>query len=133
MNYKFDFLIDKLNSRLGEQAVSNLVMQAEHVPEMANQANAIEPDSLTQPQSARDQVEQPIWLLATAQRLASSNGRPSYQGPLQLIHGPHRIASHWWVTPHSRDYYIARQHSGRLLWIYFERIQQRWYWHGAFA
>ena len=33
----------------------------------------------------------------------------------------------------SRDYYIAKRGNGQLLWIFYDRVQSRWFLHGLFG
>ncbi len=75
---------------------------------------------------------QPSWLLDPPLRLHVPRERPHYQGELQLLLGPHRVEGGWWGWPgqplqngHTgsapqvqRDYYLARNPSGQLLWIF---------------
>ena len=77
--------------------------------------------------------KQPLWLLPKPQCLAKKNNKPIYNGPLNIINGPDRISSHWWLKHQSRDYYMARQKNGRLLWVYFDRSRRDWYLHGLFS
>lgn len=90
---------------------------------------------------------QPSWLLNPPLRLQSgasqagaprqsSQERPHYQGELQLLLGPQRVESGWWgwpgqplQSPHAgsapqvqRDYYLARNPRGQLLWIFRVRV-----------
>lgn len=78
---------------------------------------------------------QPSWLLDPPLRLLSQQERPFYQGELQLLLGPQRIEGGWWgwpgqALPHGRggpapqvqrDYYLARNPQGQLLWIFRAR------------
>ena len=77
--------------------------------------------------------DQPLGLLAHPQKLTQHAKLPYLQGPLTIIHGPDRLSSHWWQKLQSRDYFIARQHSGRLLWIFYDRVQKNWFLHGLFS
>ena len=144
---QFDRLIDRLHSRLGHQALQVLSTDSEHLPELASRQKAISMEregqqTYNQPkkssqatQSLADEIEhdQPLWLFEHPQRLQQHAQQPYLDGPLTIIHGPDRLASHWWVGLQSRDYYIVRQVSGRLLWVYYERTQQHWYLHGTYA
>ncbi|CAA0119921.1 Protein ImuB [BD1-7 clade bacterium] len=76
---------------------------------------------------------QPLWLLPKPRYLSQKQQQPWYQGPLRLINGPDRITSHWWSGLQYRDYFIARQHNGRLLWVFYEHSRKSWYLHGFFA
>ncbi|MGM9514666.1 DNA polymerase Y family protein [Roseateles sp. DB2] len=78
---------------------------------------------------------QPSWLLEPPLRLLSQQERPAYQGELQLLLGPQRVEGGWWGWPGralaqehggqapqvQRDYYLARNPQGQLLWIFRAR------------
>ncbi|MFT5571936.1 MAG: protein ImuB [Cryomorphaceae bacterium] len=142
---QFKQLIDKFSSRLGHTALFRVYAESEHLPELANgRQHAVQetPATYAKQQERQDQnpaqqnkvlQDQPLWLLESPQRLAQQQSQPLYEGPLSIIHGPDRISSHWWAKLQSRDYFIARQRSGRLLWIYFDRSLRNWYLHGLFA
>ncbi|WP_310461467.1 DNA polymerase Y family protein [Sphaerotilus sp.] len=90
-------------------------------------------------------VPQPTWVLAEPVRLAVRNHRPCYQGPLQLLIGPHRVEAGWWHGPTAlprvqRDYWVAFGAQAGVLWIYQERPTERtpgtepgWFLQGHFA
>lgn len=142
-------LIDKLIARMGPQAVYQLHIKSEHLPELRNKRQTINSQSASKDEylSVLDSSRcgallqsQPVWLLskpqpitedATGYPLAIEGGRA--QWPLQIIHGPHRIVSHWWRRNQRRDYFIARQRDGRLLWVFFDLGLQRWFLHGFFG
>lgn len=142
-------LVDKLIARMGPRAVYQLQIKSEHLPELRNNCleinsrrtinseQTIFPDRSIASESLRSQ---PIWLLNKPQPMpGDSSGRPQLiesdriQQQLQIIHGPHRIVSHWWRLNQRRDYFIARSYDGRLLWIFFDLGQQRWFLHGFFG
>lgn len=80
----------------------------------------------------------PAWLLDAPQRLDLRHERPWRQGPLQLLAGPERIEAGWWeVDTVTRDYFIASDPTGALLWIFRERpvhgASATWYLHGLFG
>ena len=62
---------------------------------------------------------QPIGLLPEPQLIACNfSGQPceaadnaAEKTPLQLIHGPDRIVSHWWRNPQRRDYFMVFLHN----------------------
>jgi protein ImuB len=126
-------LLDKLASRLGYDALYKVSAQAEHLPELINQRCQVEQSLATTKSAVSDFKDEPLWLLEHPKRLFQKNKEPVHKGPLKIIHGPHRVISHWWSSLHSRDYYIAQQVSGQLLWVYYDRKQQDWYLHGLFA
>ena len=109
---------------------------AEHRPERAwcvtePAIDARTAAAATAPASA---VTRPAWLLAAPQPLEASRGRP-HHGALQLLRGPERIESGWWdCNDVQRDYYVAKNNTGALLWIYREcRGERRWFLHGIFG
>jgi protein ImuB len=126
-------LLDKLANRLGYDTLYKVSAQAEHLPELVNKRCQFELTVVSKKIAIADYKDEPLWLLEQPKRLFQKNKEPIHKGPLMIIHGPHRIISHWWSSLYSRDYYIARQVSGQLLWIYFDRKQQDWYLHGLFA
>jgi protein ImuB len=77
----------------------------------------------------------PCWLLAAPQPLQSQHGRPQHHGALHLLEGPERIESGWWDDDDvRRDYYVAKDSHGALLWIYRECAgTKKWFLHGIFA
>jgi len=134
---QFSQLIDKLSNRLGDNALFHVHTKTEYLPELANGRQ----QAVNQETSVQDNLtalnnqlkDQPLWLLENPERLTQQHRQPHHQGPLNIIHGPDRITSHWWSKTQSRDYFIARQCSGRLLWIFFDRGNRSWYLQGLFA
>jgi protein ImuB len=129
-------LIEHLRARLGTEAVYGLASVAEHRPERAwrkKGSDLVIADSpATNPGVP---FARPLWLLATPEPLAQQHGRPCRQGVLELLEGPERIESGWWDGADvTRDYYIAHDARGSLLWIYREACGERqWFLHGVFG
>ncbi|MFT7527634.1 MAG: protein ImuB [Arenicella sp.] len=144
---QFNQLIDKLTNRLGQTALFRVKVAPEHLPELANDRQHAAQEThapyagrtssdlgLANPAGSSPPFkDQPLWLLDPPQRLAQRHQQPHHEGPLNIIHGPHRITSHWWNKLQSRDYFIVRQHHGRLLWVFFDRGEHCWFLHGLFA
>jgi protein ImuB len=130
-------LVEHLRARLGPQALYGIRHVAEHRPERAwcvaePAIDASAAATTTAPASA---VTRPAWLLAAPQPLEASRGRPRHHGALQLLRGPERIESGWWdCNDVQRDYYVAKNSAGALLWIYREcRGERQWFLHGIFG
>ena len=76
--------------------------------------------------------ERPLWLLPEPKPLQMSS-MP------KIISGPERIESGWWDGGDVvRDYYVARDPQGSLLWVYRQRAGEgaagsRWFLHGVFG
>jgi len=135
-------LVDKLVSRLGHSAIFDISEKNEHLPEFANEYSPINREQIQEtPNHYQTRLidskatfkDEPLWLLEKPRRLMQHNLEPLLEGRLNIIHGPNRISSHWWQAQQSRDYFIARQRSGRLLWIFFDRVNRNWFLHGLYA
>ena len=145
-------LIERLQARLGPEQVQRLVLVQDHRPE---QACIAEPAAATGAMTPRrapratsppahagmpEAGSRPVWLLREPQPLAERGHLPCLDGaPLQLLSGPERIESGWWDGGLAeRDYFIAQDADGALVWVFRARLplsaaQQGWYLHGRFG
>jgi len=121
-------LLDRLRSRLGLRAVTQLELRDAHLPEHSLAACLTAPHVCAPP---CNQAQRPFWLMHEAQLIRQEQGELHWNGPLNIIYGPERIEDNWWDKPVSRDYYIARQASGQPLWLYQDRHTQLWYVQGV--
>jgi protein ImuB len=127
-------LIEQLQARLGRDRVLRLASQADHRPEAACRLERATIDALSAAAASRTTEEmppaggalpRPTWLLTQPQPLAERQQRPWLGGPLMLLAGPERIETGWWDgNLVQRDYFIAADDDGLLLWIYRERPGQ---------
>jgi protein ImuB len=85
-------------------------------------------------------LKRPVWLLREPQPLREEGGTPLLSGrPLWLVAGPERIEAGWWDGGYAaRDYFIAQDNAGALLWVYrFRRAPELgevgWYLQGRFG
>ena len=145
-------LLEHLQARLGAQRVLRLQAVADHRPERATRVVA----ALTQPapgrpvplQDAGATLTRPAWLLPQPVPLPPGPApwaadRPWLDGrALRLVCGPERIESGWWDgEPVARDYFVACDEEGALLWVYRHRFAHApqvepaptWYLHGRFG
>jgi protein ImuB len=123
-------LIERLQARLGGDAVHGIGLQPEHRPERAWRALGA---NERLPREEADTSARPLWLVEPPRRLKEANGMPHDGGRLELLAGPERIESGWWDGEGvARDYFIARAPSSALLWVFRER-GGGWYLHGLFA
>jgi len=135
-------LVERLQARLGADAVRGLRLVPEHRPEKSGDILLF---SRSRPSSRHlagkagecphfPQLSRPVWLLAEPQPLEGSEP-PRYEGPLEIEQGPERIESGWWDgCDVQRDYYVARTQSGARLWIFRERrAPGGWFLHGVFG
>lgn len=148
-------LIDRLQARLGSEALQRITIQESHWPEYSwrsegvNTAPSNRPPSKslatknyremictnhTADRSASTQFTKPLWLLPQPQSLTERDNHPCWPTPLTLLRGPERIDNHWWQEEKSeRDYYVARNERGAVCWIFQNRETQRWFLHGLFG
>lgn len=122
-------LLDRLQARLGRDAVHGLQAAADHRPERA--WCWCEPG---QGGSAHARLDRPLWLLDEPRELEQRGARPWLGGALDLGDELERIETGWWDGFEvARDYFIATAASGQRLWIFRERAEpRRWFLHGVF-
>jgi protein ImuB len=89
-------------------------------------------------------LPRPAWIIETPLELKLQRDKPVYDSPLKLLAGPERIESGWWDDAMiARDYFIAENKLGQLLWIYreYDPIEKDknkadgkgWYLHGLYG
>lgn len=137
-------LLERLRARLGDEGVRQLQPLADHRPERAAHSSAVAlrraargaeaavPAAL-EPGTAALPLHRPVWLLSEPQPLAERQALPMLEGrPLQLLSGPERIESGWWDDElAARDYFIAQDADGSLVWVYRARLPALHGQHGA--
>ena len=130
--------LEHLQARLGDRGIKGIHCIAEHCPEYAGIETPHEqdhmPGQLPSPASAPD-CPRPLWLLPEPRLLVIRHGRLYHRRPLAILSGPERIETRWWSGADiRRDYYVAEEAGGGLLWIYHEKTaERRWFLHGLFA
>ena len=150
-------LIERLQSRLGRDALWRLALVADHRPERAfsrvpphdarggvrrpPEPRRVDHASGTQPRPAasdaarapcrQESASRPLWLLEAPRRIEPEDGRRE-----RLEISPHfeRIESGWWDGEDlRRDYHVARGASGVRYWVYREHRTRDWFIHGIFG
>jgi len=124
-------LVERLRARLGREAIHGLALVPEHRPELA--FREAEPGTMSNADTmgaAAGSMPRPLWLLARPEPVAEAS--------LTFLSGPERIESGWWDGRDARrDYFIAQQRNGALVWTYREHTADdgtvKWYVHGLFA
>ena len=145
--------IEKLSARLGPQAIRGLNVVPDHRPERSQRCEApgsrINERKIVSGQKKSQEAippesTRPVWLIETPVELKLQRQQPVYGSPLKLIAGPERIEAGWWDDALvARDYFIAENDLGQLLWIYREHSgssehnaaarNQSWYLQGLFG
>ena len=155
-------LLERFEARLGAHNIQRLQPVADHRPELATAVCQGGETALSRPRAAGTalilaapagptasasgdpahwpRIKRPVWLLREPQPLRDEAGTPLLSGrPLWLVAGPERIEAGWWDGGYAaRDYFIAQDHSGALLWVYrFRRAPEvgevGWYLQGRFG
>ena len=142
-------LLDRLQARLGDQAVQGLVCVDDHRPERASRWVA--PEAVAGPTRAISSPTadpagphasapctlEPLWLLPEPEPLDERQGRPVHAGgPLVLRTRPQRIEAGWFDgQPVCRDYHVAEGPDHRLRWVFLQRAGDghAWFLHGWFG
>jgi protein ImuB len=144
--------IERLSARLGPQAVMGLKVIPDHRPECSQRFQAAGTSGMNGRKSVPgeekhreampSELTRPAWLMETPLELKLQRQQPVYGSPLKLIAGPERIEAGWWDDALvARDYFIAENDLGQLLWIYREHSEhnavaaknQSWYLQGLFG
>ena len=134
-------LQDRLRIRLGDQAVKQSALRASHIPEFAwqyrdNLSHRLERTGrkadAEQSLPARHKLR-PNWLLPRPAPLSIRKGELHWQGKVTLLGRPERIGGYWWQRAVSRDYFIARNDQGALLWVFQNKRNRRWFVQGLFG
>ncbi len=132
--------VERLNARLGASTICGLTPHADYRPERA--WRACQPGAGANANETSSPIPllpfaRPLWLLSTPRPLRETGAAPHEPdgNPLSLLAGPERIEAGWWDGRHvARDYFVARNKTQSLLWIYRERdVTARWYVHGFFS
>ncbi len=141
-------LIERLRARLGDEQVLGLQAVADHRPELATRARPIHQTgqgvggAASSPTANRAlPLHRPLWLTPAPQPLPAHEELPLLDGQvLQLLVGPERIESGWWDGAlATRDYFIAQQRGGALVWVFRDRLPTPgshpggWFLHGRFG
>ncbi len=164
-------LLERLRARLGDEQVLHLVPVADYRPEHTSRAVPVLGSAQTSTRasphaSVQDlarclahppalaaalvaaaastlPLHRPAWLLPEPLPLAERDAWPLLQGrPLQLLSGPERIETGWWDGDSvARDYFIAADEDGSLVWVYRGRLpsalnapgEPHWFLQGRFA
>lgn len=122
-------LAERLQARLGRDAVGGVTGVADHRPEYSWRHRGLrEHPGDSALQTCRPGLAQrPAWLLPQPQRCSIAD--------YEILAGPERIESGWWDGRDCRrDYFVVRDAHGGILWAFHEYKPRRgWYLHGIFA
>ena len=142
---QYAMLINRLVSRLGEEAVVAPQLLPDPVPERSVRRHpltqAYREAASSHPVRRCHALDRPPLLFNKPRPIevlgVAPEGAPhvifwdSHRWEIGVAWGPERIESGWWQDEFvRRDYYRAETTLGRRLWL-FRRLQDgRWFWHG---
>jgi protein ImuB len=150
-------LIDRLQNRLGQNRVVQLIPVESHVPERAEIHEAAAPSpprkrerGFKPPPAFPVKSARPLALLPIPEPIEAIAPVPDdpplsfhwrrIQHRVAFADGPERIGPEWWraeASPKARDYYRVEDMTGRRFWLYREGLYgaaepPRWFLHGFF-
>lgn len=143
-------LLERLSSRLGREAVLQVRLRREPLPEetFAEQPAAGQAARNLGGQPAHGPLERPLFFYHPPRPLhvkVMETGDPlriqwrskrlgqAWQQVAQCW-GPERLETSWWRGPSvRRDYFRIETNSGERFWIFHRLIDNRWFLHGAFG
>ncbi|MDC0213210.1 hypothetical protein OAL14_00215 [Gammaproteobacteria bacterium] len=121
------YLLDEINSRLGEGACRGIEDTSSITPEAS--WRFVESHLINEYRKNKNTCEspmykkRPLWL--------TDPPTPIRRNAITLIDGPEKIKSQWWSEYIDRDYYVARKKNGAECWV-FTNTKNHWYLHGYF-
>jgi protein ImuB len=117
-----DGVIERLQARLGADAVHGIMGKQDHRPEYSWAVR--EPGA---PATCHALSGRPTWLLPAP--------KPCRIYDYRILAGPERIESGWWDGRDCRrDYFIVQDADGGTLWAFREyKPRPGWYLHGLFS
>jgi len=144
---QYAVLLNRLSSRLGEEAVLVPCLLPDPIPERAVRMHGVSeatPAGSTPFATRFHGLDRPTSLFPEPRPIEVIAGLP--QGPPAVVFwqgtrfdivyaaDPERIESGWWDGESvCRDYYWLETTAGQWLWV-FRRLQDhRWFWHGEFS
>lgn len=124
-------LLERLQSRLGRDAIRSLQARADHRAGFAQGTPEATVETVTPVKRPPLKAPRPLWLLAKPRPLRPT--RTTMAG--RHLIGPEKIDAGWWDEQLvCRDYFRARSPAGALAWIFRDREQQgAWHLHGLFG
>jgi protein ImuB len=143
-------LLERLSSRLGRDAVLQVRLRREPLPEdtFAEQPAAGQAARNLGGQAAHGPLERPLFfyhpprplhveVVGTGEPLRiqwrSIRSRQTWQ-QVAKCWGPERLETSWWRGPSvRRDYFRIETISGERFWIFRRLVDSHWFLHGAFG
>jgi len=127
----------RVRAELGEMTVVRARLRDGHLPEgqftwePIDNLTAPEPAPLSALQAVRRIFFRPDPFQPPRRRMPEKYLPPgSQQSQMASMSGPYVVSGGWWKRHVHREYYFTETQDGELLWVYDDRIRQRWYLQG---
>lgn len=116
-----DYLLERVRSRLGSQAVTSMGILPDHRPEKSWTYGVATGDRPV------TNSRRPLWLLPEPQAVDPAE--------LHFLTRAERIETGWWDgAGYTRDYFVADHPDGRRLWVFQQhKPEPGWFIHGIFG
>ncbi len=115
-------LIDRFTAHLGEAGCSGVAVTGQHVPEWAWRRRHT--GGTGDPPDRYGVINRPLWFFGSPRRIERKG--------FEILRGPERLQTGWWVHGEARDYYVIRYGNGARGWA-FVGPDGRWFLHGYFG
>ena len=131
---KWQALIERVASRLGDKSIFSVRENSDHRPEYAWQSDNVHKKT-ARTAATPQHKPRPLLLLTEPRGLVTVSGAPQHHGALALLAGPERIEAGWWDGRQvARDYFVAKNPQQEICWIFRDYRQgKKWYLHGYFS
>ncbi|MDR5683724.1 MAG: DNA polymerase Y family protein [Armatimonadota bacterium] len=132
-----DRALARLRTEFGEAAVVRAVVCDGHLPEAQFAWEPIDAVTLPRPgvgmpAAVRRIFSKPIPLPSPPRDVRDDGWLilGVEGGAVTDLWGPYVVSGGWWRREVHREYYFVRTKRGHLLWVYYDRVRRRWFWHG---
>jgi protein ImuB len=141
--------VSRVRAELGDRAVMRAQLESGHLPEQAYSwcgVDDLESPRPTAPTAGpilvRRILTRPRPLIAGPPdlarrggeqllRAASTPGIPAIGSDQLQVHGPHLLSDRWWCREQRRAYHFLEAEGGKVLWVFFDESEGRWYLQGV--
>jgi protein ImuB len=128
----------RVRAELGDETVGHMVVREGHLPEATFAFERLERLDKARPVAeaplrfVRRVLEKPRRLPPVPRHLRDDGWIPFdvAAGSVVKLHGPYVVSGGWWQKEQQREYHYAQTRRGDLLWIYFDRVERRWFLQG---
>ena len=128
-------VLAKVRALMGERAVTFASLYDSHLPELSFRWEPLSQVVLPQVHDASEAV---FPMIRSVRREPTPLPPPPcdlrlwlrHEGHIKSMHGPYRLHSGWWRQATERDYYYVITDLQRIIWIYYSRLENRWFRQG---